>query len=224
VTALVFVATVAGVAVAWTVAAWRIDGARGAGIAATVQIVWLAITAALALSGRLASFDVLPPPMLFPIVVGGLLAVGVAASPFGRRIVDELPLAALIGFHSFRIPVEFVLWRLHREGVIPVQMSFEGRNFDVISGITALGLAIAATRGRLPTWLIAAWSLLGLGLLANIVQIAFRSAPGPLRAYDGIPNLLPVTFPWIWLPTFLVASAIAGHGLVIRHLATRSSS
>lgn len=35
---------------------------------------------------------------------------------------------------------------------------------------------------------------------------------------DGPPNLLPSTFPYVWLPTFLVQLALFGHLLLFRRL------
>jgi hypothetical protein len=64
-----------------------------------------------------------------------------------------------------------------------------------------------------------AWNVLGLALLANIVAVAALSTPVPFRRFlEGPPNLLPGTFPWIWLPSFLVQVALASHLLVFRRL------
>ena len=64
-----------------------------------------------------------------------------------------------------------------------------------------------------------AWNILGLALLANIVTIAVLSTPVPFRRFlDGPPNLLPSLLPYVWLPSFLVQLALAGHVLVFRYL------
>jgi hypothetical protein len=64
-----------------------------------------------------------------------------------------------------------------------------------------------------------AWNILGLALLANIVTIAILSTPVPFRRFiDGPPNLLPSEVPYVWLPSFLVQLALAGHVLVFRRL------
>ena len=64
--------------------------------------------------------------------------------------------------------------------------------------------------------------MLGFALLANIITIAVLSTPIPFRKFmEGPPNLLPSTFPFVWLPTFLVQAALFGHVLVFRALAMR---
>ena len=67
------------------------------------------------------------------------------------------------------------------------------------------------------------WNVLGLALLANIVVIAVLSTPTLHRFPEGPPNLLPSTFPWVWLPSFLVQVALGSHLLVFRRLRRRMS-
>jgi hypothetical protein len=56
-------------------------------------------------------------------------------------------------------------------------------------------------------------------LLVNIIAIAVLSTPVPFRRFmDGPANLLPSTFPYVWLPSFLVQVALGSHLLVFRHL------
>jgi hypothetical protein len=46
------------------------------------------------------------------------------------------------------------------------------------------------------------------------------STPVPFGRYgDRPPNLLPSTFPYVWLPSFLVQAALFGHLVVFRKLA-----
>lgn len=39
--------------------------------------------------------------------------------------------------HIIRIPVELVLYRLFLNGIVSELMTFKGRNFDILAGITA---------------------------------------------------------------------------------------
>ena len=69
---------------------------------------------------------------------------------------------------------------------------------------------------------ICGWNILGLALLANIVTVAVLSTPTPFRQFTGgPPNLLPSTFPFVWLPSFLVQVALGSHLLVFRQLRRR---
>jgi hypothetical protein len=125
----------------------------------------------------------------------------------------------LVGYQAFRIVVEIALAQLYHAGALPVQMTIEGRNLDLISGVSALVLAWLATRWQLPRWGLLAWNLLGLGLLLNIVIVSILSTPVPFRLFMNEPaNTIITELPFIWLPTLLVPAALFGHLLVFRRL------
>jgi len=183
-------------------------------------IVWLAATAILATHGRLADWSQFPPPVMKLFTTATLLTVLYAFSRIGSRFVDGLSVAFLIGFQVFRIPVEIVLFLWLRYQVIPVQMTFEGWNFDIFSGVSAGVVAWLAARDRLPKWGLLLWNVVGLGLLINIVTIAVLSMPTPLRVFLHEPanTIVPTRAPYLWLPVFLGQAALFGHLLVFRKL------
>ena len=195
-------------------------GYSGVVAAGAIVLAYLVIPAVLAEAGALDRYDPMPAPGLVLILVLAIATVVLALSRFGSRIATSLGIASLVGYQAFRIPVEWLLHRLYGEGVVPVQMTWSGRNFDVITGITALslGMWLARTPSR-PRGLLHAWNLLGFALLANVVAVAVLSAPVPFRTFmEGPPNLLPSTFPFIWLPTFLVQLALFGHLALFKEL------
>lgn len=219
----VFMATVMVVAVCWIRA---MLAARGLApqtriqVAALGLIVGLVVPGLLAAGGFLDRYHPLPAPVFILVAIVAVVNVVLMVSRVGAALVSSVSLTWLVGFQAFRIPVE---WWLHRgfiEGFVPVQMTYAGRNFDVVSGLTALGLALWLAVGRPHKAIVMAWNILGLALLANIVAVAVLSTPVPFRGFpDGPPNLLPSTLPFVWLPTFLVQAALAGHLLVFRALA-----
>ena len=209
---LVVVAVVLAVAGPFIGAAWKVSRA----VAIAVPVFWLAVPAALAGLGFLDRYT-LPAPGFVLVAVLTIGTVVLAFSGFGARLAAGVPLALLIGYQAFRVPLEWVLHRLYTEGVIPVQMTYAGRNFDIVTGILAIALALWLARGRHAPWLVMAWNVLGLALLINIVTIAILSTPTPFRYFtDGPANRLPGVFPYVWLPTFLVQAALFGHLLVFR--------
>lgn len=212
---LVFLATVVGVGVALGRAVDDAGRTRPFGLGA-----WLALSGALAHAGWLAQFDS-RPPHFFVFMLGTLaLTLALAFSPLGARVADRLGFAALLGFQVFRVPVEFVLFQLHRDGIVPVQMTFEGLNFDVVSGLSAPLVAWLAARGTIGRRGILLWNVAALALLANIVTLAVLSTPTPLRVFANEPaNTFVTRLPWVWLPGFLVPAALLGHLLTFRKLA-----
>jgi hypothetical protein len=202
---------------------------RGAGVGPlamiAVALVYLVIPAVLASRGALDRYSPMPAPALLMVLAVTILTLAITLSPAGARVIAAVGLPALVGFQLFRIPVEWLLYRLYQEGVIPVQMTYAGRNFDIVSGVTAGVLALWLLRGRRSNGIVLAWNVLGLALLMNIVAIAVLSTPVPFRRFlDGPPNLLPSLFPYVWLPTVLVQMALAGHLLVFRRLIAETFS
>ena len=187
-------------------------------VAGVFALAWIAAT------GLLASRDVLrmwdPPTMGLVLGPTLVVAIGIALSPLGRQLVAGIPIEWLVGFQGFRILVELLLHRAYVEGLMPVQMSWSGRNFDVASGITAVAVGFwLGTAARPSSLLVALWNTLGVALLANILFVALLSAPTPFRFFmNDPPNMFITRAPWVWLPSVMVFAAILGHALVIRWL------
>jgi hypothetical protein len=196
------------------------DGGRYARLFVVGAAAWLAFSGALAASGFLARFDMLPPPFVMILVPTLVLPLWLARSRVGELLCDRAPLAWLVGFQAFRLPLELVMHRAGIEGTMPVQMSFGGSSFDIVSGITAIAVAALAAYDRAPRWLIMAWNALGSLLLLNIVCIAIASLP-QFHRFGSDPaqlNTWVAYFPFVWLPAGLVTSALFGHALLWRKL------
>lgn len=202
-----FVALAVALAAAWSLAL-RSWWALAAGAA------WLVATGALAQSGWLTHFDALPPRLPAVLLPAFAFAAWLALGRVGDRLVD-LPLALLIGFQTFRIPTELLIHRAVEHGIAPVQMSWSGLNWDIASGVSALLLMPLAH--RLPTAAIAVWNGAALVLLLGVVVVTALSVPGPLQRLHP-DNTWIADFPFFWLPSVLVCSALAGHMLVFRKL------
>lgn len=193
---------------------------RRARRAALATGVWMAATFAAAASGRL-SFTSTPPTMMVAIVLSLALALRVGLSGTGGRLAAGVPLAVLVGVQGFRLPLELLMHRAYGEGLMPVQMSYSGRNFDIVTGSTAIVLAAALWLApqRVSPKLVMAWNVLGFALLLNVLTIAILSAPTPLRVFTNEPaNVWITQAPFVWLPAVFVLAALAGHIVVFRRL------
>lgn len=182
-------------------------------------LAYVVVPALLAASGWLDRYDPLPAPALVMVLGLTIITIGFVASPSGERLALAIPTAALVGFQAFRVPVELLLHRLALEGAIPEVMTYAGRNFDIVAGVTGGILGLWLIRREIPPLILHLWNVGCLALLANIVTIAVLSTPVPFRSFtEGPPNVLPSTFPYVWLPTVLVQLALAGHLLLYRKL------
>lgn len=198
----------------------RITAVVGGGIAA-----WLGFTAMLARAGVLSDFTSTPPRLMVLLFGAMMLLTAATTTKTARRLLAATPRHWPIAIHTIRIPIELVLWGLFAAGKIPEQMTFEGRNFDVLVGLTAPALALAVARGWVRTRGALVWNLFAFGLLLNIMGIAITTFPGPLHLdWPGVSNVVVVTPPFVWLPAFLVPVAFFGHVLSFRQLLARRST
>lgn len=205
-----FIALAVGLIVLFTVVlrSWRF-GIGGAG--------WLILTGVLGASGVVANFTGTPPRIVFLFVPAFIATAVLVFSTFGARIA-ALPIGFLVGFQAFRIPVELLIHSAVLEGVAPEQMTWSGWNLDILSGITALLLLPFLT--KLPRWCILLWNSAALFLLVWVVGVATLSFPSAFQQLK--PDSIWVAwFPFIWLPTVAVTTALMGHLAVFRKFLTK---
>ena len=184
--------------------------------------IWLLIHAALGSTNFYRNFETLPPRVFAFGVMPFLLLTFVYLILF-RRFLEALPLTILTLLHVIRIPVEIVLLWLAENGLVPFDMTFEGRNFDILSGITApIVYFIAFRRGEVNRTLLIVWNIAALALLANIVTIAVLAFPSRFQTVGfGQPNVGVTYFPFIWLPAVVVPIVFFCHAVSLWKLISR---
>jgi hypothetical protein len=185
-------------------------------------MIWLLIQALITGYGVYkASTTSMPPKIL---LMGVLPTVVIITLLFvtrkGHQFIDSLPLTTMTYLHVVRVAVELIFIALLTHKAIPQLMTFEGRNFDILTGSTAPFIAYwGLAKGRLSQPVILLWNGVGLALLINIVVNALLSTPSPIQrfAFDQ-PNWAILYFPFSWLPTFIVPIVLFGHLTAIRRL------
>jgi len=93
-------------------------------------VLWLTTTFVLAKRGVAADFSSFPSPFMRLLL--GFTVFNVlfnAISPFGKRLASGLSLYTLFGFQVFRVGVEILLFLFHKEGLAPIQVTLEGREY-----------------------------------------------------------------------------------------------
>lgn len=192
---------------------------KRARLVAVAGVLWFAVSGLVAHSGLLLRFDQSPPPMFLLLACMLALSFGLVFSPVGSQLARGCTLAGLVGLQAFRFPLELAMHQAAECGLMPVQMSFEGRNWDIFTGIFALVLGLALARGEVPSSILWLWNVLGLGLLINVVTVAILSMPLPFRVFLNEPaNTWVATAPYVWLPAIMVSCALIGHLLLFRRL------
>jgi hypothetical protein len=180
---------------------------------------WTVAVSGLSLSGVLSDFTTTPPRLFVVLLVPLVTIIVVVRTETVKIILQHTEASAILVLQSFRIAVEILLWLLFIQNLAPVQMTFEGRNLDVLTGLTALPMAWLASRKILSPFWTALWNVACLGLLINILATAVLSMPTPLRVFMNEPaNTIVSRFPVVWLPALLVPMAYGLHFLSLRQL------
>jgi hypothetical protein len=188
-------------------------------------IIWMILVSVWSGSGIMADFTLFPLNFA-PVIVIPLISI--LLWTFSRNLGEVLihiPAANIIRLQVFRFFVELLLWTLFVALVLPEQMTFEGRNFDILAGITAPLIAWLVSRKKISKTGVILWNVVCLGLLINIVTVAILSVPSPIRVFMNEPaNTIVASFPISWLPGFLVPLAYTLHFLSLRQITKVKSS
>ena len=100
------------------------------------------------------------------------------------------------------------------------RMTFAGRNYDIIAGLTApLVYYFGYIKNSFGKTALLVWNILCLGLLFNIVITAVLSAPTSFQQFGfEQPNTAILYFPFVWLPCCVVPLVLLAHLVCIRKL------
>lgn len=191
-------------------------------ILAFILIAWIVLQGILSSKGYYLDFTGMPPRLMITVGIPVFFILYIVI--FRKAWLQLFSLKILTWLHIVRIPVEVILLGLYLDKQIPQLMTFEGRNFDILAGLTAPAIAyFGFTKNRLNRKIILAWNFICLGLLINIVINAVLSAPFGFQqfAYDQ-PNIAVAYFPFIWLPSFVVPLVLFSHLTVIIRLLRRN--
>lgn len=219
---LVFVVFMAGIRKAANQLPNREEHASGMAKVVFGLLGWLMITAVFGLAGFFSNFNALPPRPFFLLVFSAILIVLLFRATFFKTAIKHIPLHWFIYIQLFRVPLEIVLYWLYKEGLAPERMTFEGFNFDIISGGLALLIGIGLQKGFIGKKVAIAYNILGLTTVAIVVSTGILSLPSPFQHFTQPPSTAFVAyFPLVWLPGFLVPMAIVFHIASIKQLIGR---
>ena len=181
--------------------------------------VWLGLISCVVISGKIEELPF--PRLMILFVFVNLCCLGFGLSPLGRKLAHGISIQTLIGFQIFRLPLEIVLHSWVDQGVIPMTMTWNGSNWDVVSGVMATA-AFLLWR-KIPSLI---WIANGVGfvLLLNVMRVAVMSSPLPF-AWDVQPPLqLAFHLPYVWIVPVCVGGALAGHVILTRALVLSKKS
>ena len=188
--------------------------------AVIVMFIWAGVQVLLSLNGFYKVIHTVPPRFVLLIIPPILLIILLFNTQKGRLFIDSLDIKLLTIIHTIRIIVEFVLLWLFTYKTIPVELTFEGRNFDIISGITApIIYYLGFIKQTLSKNLIIIWNVVCIGFLLNVVINSILSSPLLFQKFEfDQPNIAVLHFPFVFLPSLIVPIILFSHFVIIRKL------
>ncbi len=189
--------------------------------------IWIGVQMFLSLNDFYSASPEINPPKLPLIVAPPLIfMVFLFLNNSGVKFIESLSLRKLTLISVVRIPVEIVLYLLAYYKAIPVIMTFEGANFDILAGISAIFiLAFAFKSKEINRKMLITWNIISLLLLINIIVIAVLSAPFSFQQISiSQPNWAVLFFPYALLPGFIVPTVLFSHLVSLRKLLGKSTT
>ena len=185
------------------------------------SLCWILIQSVLGLCGFYKNINLVPPRiMLFGLLPILLIFASTFLSIRGKKFVDNIDLKLLTYCHTIRLPIEIILTLLYHKGLMSVLVTFEGTNFDVLSGISAPIIAFFVFRkNTVHHRALLLWNFICLILLLNVIITAVLSTPSPMQLLSlAQPNVAILTFPFNLLPSFIAPLMLYAHLIAIRKI------
>lgn len=183
----------------------------------TFGLAWLIYLVILTRTGWLESFD-LPPRVPLLIVIPAIIAI---IGFTGRRdfvtALERTPLHLPVFLTSFRIIVELLIYGAFRNGVFPQRVTFEGLNFDVLVGVSALVMGVLVAKGIISTRGLMIWNVLSI-LVLTLTVYSFVSTYYFSDYVAQTGRLDFIRFPYVLLAAVLLPIAIFLHVFSIRQV------
>lgn len=188
-----------------------------------VAILWMTVQFFLGRGSFYMNETSVPPRFVILVIPPLILVILLFIFPQGRYFINSLKIKELILIHTVRIPVEVALFFLYLSKTIPEIMTFEGRNFDIIAGLTAPIIGyFGFGKNKISSKLLIFWNVICLGLLFNIIRLAILSSKTPFQQFGfDQPNIAMGHFPFNWLPSIIVPLVLFSHLAVISQLVKR---
>jgi hypothetical protein len=179
-------------------------------------LAWLGVSGAMALTGFAAKLDTFPPrPVFFLVPLFGIFWWLLRHEGL-KKAFGDLPITWFVWIQAMRILVEIGLFQLYGMGKIPMSMTFEGWNFDILVGILAIpvGYLLQQNAAKYRIWGIA-FNIYGI-ISVLIVAITGGLSLPQFSIFYGTPNQAVLEYPYVWLPAFIVPSALLFHIFSLR--------
>lgn len=175
-------------------------------------VIWSFLHSSLALTGFYENTDTIPPRFLLIIIpVFLIISFGLTKKAL-NWILQTRSSELSIFLHTIRIPVEIVLFYLYANKMLPELMTFEGRNFDIVAGISAPIIGILWLKKIISRNLLIIWNVLGFFLILFVFTNGILSSELPIQIFGfEQPTKAINYFPFVLLPATIVPLVMYTH-------------
>lgn len=183
-------------------------------------LVWLMYVIVISHAGILEDFS--PPPripllIVIPAILAGIVFTG---RPSFRSALNRAPLYLPVFLTSFRVLVELLIYGAYRLDLFPQRVTFEGLNYDILVGLSALPVGYLLLKQKLSPRAVLIWNIASL-LILSVTVYAFVSTYyfSDYIALTG--NTQFVRFPYLMLAAVMLPVAVWLHVFSIRQAVSR---
>lgn len=185
-------------------------------------LVWVTLQSVLAANHfYVVTEDVIFNRFIFVLIPGFIVLFYAVFSKKGKKFYSSRNVYNSPIIHTLRIPVEITLYYLAQLTFIPVEMTFEGRNFDILVGISAPFIVFLFHKYKqmFSDGILLFWNIIGLFLVLFILINGVLASPFTYQYFSfSQPNIAVSYFPFILLPALIVPIVIFIHISDIRIL------
>ena len=175
-------------------------------------IIWSVIQSVLAYMGFYQITDTIPPRFAFVLIPTTLLIIYGLLPKQQKWFFNQRDTKISTFLHSVRLPVEIVLYGLFTNKMVPELMTFEGRNYDILMGITAPIITWLYINKKINKKILFIWNIIGLALVFFILFNGILSSELPFQQFGfEQPNKGINYFPFVLLPGTIVPIVIWTH-------------
>ena len=193
---------------------------NGLWIFATLFCLLITYDSLIISSDILLDFSLPPRLLIFIILPSFFLIFLFMRSKYSKKLIEILPNYLPIVFQSFRIIVELIIWQSYLAGFTSYQVSFEGYNYEIYFGISALVMGYLAYKKKVSNNILIAWNIFGLLMLAVIVSIFVTIVYFPHLWPEGsvFVDVGFINLPYMFIPAIFMPTAVMTHIFSIRQL------
>lgn len=175
-------------------------------------IIWSVMQSLLAYMGFYQTTDTIPPRFAFVLIPTTLLIIYGLLPKQQKWFFNQRDTKISTFLHSVRLPVEIVLYGLFTNKMVPELMTFEGRNYDILMGITAPIITWLYINKKINKKILLIWNIIGLALVFFILFNGILSSELPFQQFGfEQPNKGINYFPFVLLPGTIVPIVIWTH-------------